>query len=126
MECIGRTANFDRRIENFEYAPRTDQRLLNAIRDRGDLIHLPRKLLQQSGEYHKAGAEGQSVMHDQPATVAEQDHHIYPSQKSYRGREQTDAPKNRALLIEDRLIATIELRTLFGFAAKRLGHLNSL
>ena len=96
----GRLCTSIGRVEDLEHPPGADQRLLHAVDDVGDVVHLPGELFQQAGEHHQAGAERQAAVRDEPAAVAEQHHHVDPREKAHRRAEEAHPPEDALLLVE--------------------------
>src|SRR5690606_24691394 len=97
---------------------RADQRLLYAVHDCRDVVHLSRKLLEQSGEHHETRAEWQLPLNDEPASIAEQDHHIDSREETHRGGEQAHAPENSTLLLVARLVGRVEACAVGGLTTE--------
>ena len=122
----GRAFHLDGRIENFEYPPRTDQRLLHTVHNVDDVVDLSRKLFEQTGKDDQSGAEGQPVVRHEPAAVTEQNDDVDARQKTDRRRKQTQPPKNPALLVETGLVGSFKFSAIFGLAPKSFRHSDTL
>ena len=114
----GRAFHLDGRIENFEYPPRTDQRLLHTVHNVDDVVDLSRKLFEQTGKDDESSAEGQPVLRHEPAAVTQQNDNVDARQETDRRRKQTQPPKNPALLVETGLVGSFKFSAIFGLAPK--------
>jgi hypothetical protein len=105
---VGRGADVDRGVEDLEDPAGADQRLLDRVDDRGDVVHLAGELVEEPREHDEARAERQAALDDEPAPVAEEHHRVDPRQEARRRREEAHPPEDVVLLGQDGAVEGLE------------------
>lgn len=75
VDGVGARGDVFRRVQNLKDAPGAVEALLHIVHESGEVRDLRGELLEQSGAEHEAGAEREFLVDDEPAAVAEHDHH---------------------------------------------------